>query len=198
MKQGFGVMIAIAIGTVLPQIAFAQGPSVPAAAALGFNVPKPLHFQVGAYFPTDSTLKDNISKNFVKLGASYDIWQSPALLPVVIGGFVDVVLPKERNIEDATNSFSMVGFGPQVTLYSQPTILPLKLFGGLGAGPFLVRAKSLGQSSSKSVLGAKIFVGAELASSLYATVDYTDIKKVSVDGLDYTPSGYGVSLGLRF
>lgn len=198
MKQSGFSLLAICLLAGMPLAAHAQNPASTAASTLGFGIKKPFQLQVGTYIPTDSTLKNSISKNFIRVGASYDIWKSPVLVPVVIGAFVDGVLPKDKDLRQGSNSFSMIGYGPQVKIYNKPPLIPVRFFGGLAVGPYMVRAKALGQSKSKTVPGGKISLGAEFMDTFVATVDYTHTNKVSVDGVEYKPDGYGVALGLRF
>ena len=191
---------AIALVSIAPTIAHAQNPVSTAAGLVGLKVKKPIRLQLGGYFPTDSSLKNGVSKEFTRYGASYDVFKSPVLVPFILSGYVDGILSKEKKFgsPEKKNAFSMVGVGVQVRQYFNAPLLPISFYTGLAAGPYFVHAKFADESFSKTVFGGKVFAGVELAQTFYGVVDYTYLSKVSVGKGDYKPSGFGASLGVRF
>ncbi|MDX1932799.1 MAG: hypothetical protein SFU56_09360 [Capsulimonadales bacterium] len=184
--------------TVVGGAAQAQNPVGTAASAIGLGVKKPIRLSIGGYFPTDSSLRNGVSKNFVRYGLSYDIWKNPVLIPVVVGAYVDGVFPKDKDTGSSENSFRFIGVGIQAKKFINAPLLPASFFYGLGVGPYFTRAETAGRSENRSVFGGKVFIGAELAGTVFGTLDYTYLGKVSTDGGDYKPSGFGASIGVRF
>jgi hypothetical protein len=172
------------------------------------KVAKPFSVKIGGIFFSDGDVKDAIGNSTITLGVGYDFLKTKAENPVVLQGYLDFLLPKERTDsfdtgegtlerESKLNHSIGVGVAARYQLVRATETTSVFPYAGLGLGIYNSKMTSSfdgdSDSSTKTGLGGKIFVGAELKQGFIGEIEYNFIPG---DGGNL--NGFGARIGYRF
>jgi hypothetical protein len=196
-----GLSVGISVG--LATGANAQTPSTTT------KVSKPFSVKLGSLVYTKSSTKDAIGDNPVFFGVGYDFLKTASDHPVIVQGFFDFYLPKERtvttgSISTKTKLESMFGVGVTARYQLIKTTETSRSFPyvGLGLGFYSSKVKQTieepefldSSSKTKGGLGGKIFVGGNLRDGYIGEVEYNWLPSNGPVNL----SGLAVRVGYKF
>lgn len=201
VKRMVAALAVAGLGGVLANSAHAQTPTN--------RVQKPFRIQLGAYFPTDSNVKDAVGSTMFQYGLSYDFAKTQATNPVTFNAYIDGALRTGDETIGGQNfdtEFTLTGFGVGLRSYFTPATAGTRLYGGAGIGAYSARVKAsrtennvtVSASESSTKFGGKLLVGGEINQGFLAELSYTFVDKVSLGGENYNPSGVGLTIGYRF
>ncbi len=185
-----GALLGVAAGTS----AQAQTPDT--------SVVKPISIKIGAFFPTDSNLKNGTHNTWFKVGADYAFGKTTSTNPLLTSIYADYAGSSSggnhANLYDvgvagryyfttSATGAGAAGSGTSVNPYA-----------GAGIGAYFENAQASGDSSkTTATLGGKIFLGAELNTGPFIEASY-DIVPQKLSRYDLRYSGFDVSVGYRF
>ena len=157
------------------------------------QIDRPWRIQVGAFFPSDAALRSFAGTTHFAIGGSYDTKQSNLMDNTLYQGFYG-----DATFGNKSGGHSSVyGGGYQVRLGfggpGKPLNTTVYPYIGGGLGIYGIDDNILGTSTSFR-LGGKLFAGVESTSGIYLQGAYSLVGSAH----HYQPSGFTVTLGLRF
>lgn len=183
MKTMAAGCLGLALGGLAGGGAQAQAPEAA-------PVTKPITIKLGAFFPSDSALKDVIGKTWFNAGADYafsKVGDQQNLMPLA---YVDYAGKSGNGL-----TVSYVGVGPGVRYYLSPpgagTVTP---YVGAGLGAYFLRASGGGDSANKTKFGFKLNAGVEFQQMYLVEASYTNAGSESGTRFD----GFNLQVGVRF
>lgn len=172
------------------------------------KVAKPFSVKIGGIFFSDGDVKDAIGNSTISLGVGYDFLKTKAENPLIAQAYLDFLLPKERTfrVSDGEGSFEAksklnhsigVGVAARYQLVRATETTSVFPYAGLGLGVYNSKVSSSfdggSDSSTKTGIGGKLFVGAELKQGFIGEIEYNFIPG---DGGNL--NGFGARIGYRF
>lgn len=174
---------ALALGSLLGTGAAAQTDTIPAAE-------KPLTLKLGAFLPTNGTVKKAVGNTWFSAGAEYafsPLAEEPGLTPLV---YVDYAGASKHGL-----AVNYIGIGPGARYYLTPPgagTTPIYIGGGIGG--YFLHASGDGSSLNKTKFGFKVDAGIEFQQQYLVEVNYTNAGSDSGTRFD----GVGLQVGARF
>lgn len=203
VKISFVALAIAGICAGLTGSAHAQAP------ATTTTVTKPFTVKLGGLFPKDGDAT-------LSVGLGYDFLKTKSDNPLLLQGYVDYFSSSSDDVNGPNgarikNKFEYgVGVGVAarymfIQATPKQTVAP---YGFLGLGVYSVKGKNevttpiqfdqsttvASRSKTKTGLGGKVGVGAELKSGVFGEVEYNFLPEVN----DIKASGLGVRVGYRF
>jgi hypothetical protein len=211
MNKVLSGILAVGVVASLAAGAHAQGST---AATTTTKVVKPISVKIGGLWFGNSDTKDAIGSSTISLGIGYDFMKTKAENPVVLQGYLDYFLSKDGtvNVANVTQETKMdyaygVGVAARYQLVKATDTASVFPYAGLGLGVYGSKFKSstttdngegglsvVDDSGTKTGLGGKIFIGAEMKQGFLGELEYNWMP----DNGPIKPSGFGLRVGYRF
>ncbi|MDX1932800.1 MAG: hypothetical protein SFU56_09365 [Capsulimonadales bacterium] len=196
-KFWLAALLVAGLGAGMATAANAQADSsVPTA-----KPEKPWRVKLGAFFPGDGDVKDEIGSTLFSYGVSYDFLKTNLANPIIVGAYLDGATGSKKR-DGVTLRLSYVGLGPTARYYFTPVTSATRVYGGVGLGVYFVNSKAstrvggatLSLSDDETKFGGKLLAGVESGQGLFGELDYTFISEIN----ERNPGGFNVAVGYRF
>lgn len=155
-------------------------------------VQKPLSIKLGAFFPTQSNGRDLEGSTAFSAGLDYAFVKTATASPTLPSIYFDYAGGSKHG-----GHLQTYGLGVAVRQYTNgaPMAGGTSPYVGAGIGAYIADVKNGGGSSStKTVLGGKVFAGLEFGGGEFVEASYNLIGS----NKGSNPSGAGLQLGYRF
>ena len=162
-----------------------------AASAQTARIQNPLRVQVGAQFPGDSSIRDNIADAGLYAGVSYDLYQTGTNARgqyIRAGLFLDGAFLSGSGIDNVT-----VAFGAQGRFYVANSS-NVAFYLGAGIGAYYFRSDFGLGTADDTKIGGKLFLGGEFSSRYFAELGVNFAGDFGGTRSDF----YTASVGVKF
>lgn len=181
-----GALLGVAAGTS----AQAQTSDAP--------VQRPISIKIGAFFPSNGTVKNATNSTWIKLGADYAFTKTTSTNPALTSVYFDYTGDSKHGANVNLYALGLAEryyFGPSGA-GAGTSVSP---YAGAGIGVDFTHASGGGQSKDNTQIGGKVFVGAELNSGPFIEAAYNILpQSIHSGGSSVRLDGFDVSLGYRF
>ncbi|MBV9850729.1 MAG: outer membrane beta-barrel protein [Armatimonadetes bacterium] len=188
-------MLGVLLGGVAGAGAQAQTPDT--------AVVKPTSIKIGAFFPSNGTVKSATHNTWFRAGIDYAFAKTTSTNPLLTSGYVDYAGSSGNG-----NNASLIGIGVAARDYFTTAATGANAVGsgtsvnpyaGAGIGVYIAHGSGSGSSVTSTQLGGKVFLGAELNTGPFIEVGYDIVpKSFSVAGSSIRADGFDASVGYRF
>jgi hypothetical protein len=174
------------------------------------KVDKPFSVKIGGLFFSNSDTKDALGNSTLSLGVGYDFLKTASENPLIVQGYIDYFLPKDGTVtlggisqETKLENMFGVGVSARYQLVRATDTASFFPYAGIGLGVYSSRVKQntsggeqtpTSTSDTKTGLGGKLFLGAELKQGFIGELEYNWIPSNG----PVKPSGFGARIGYRF
>jgi hypothetical protein len=206
------VKISIAALAVAGLCAGLTGRANAQAPATTTEVTKPFTVKLGALFLADKDAGDTA----LTLGIGYDFLKTKSTNPLILQGYLDYIAGTEKSTTVGNvTAKAQLEYGIGVGVAARYKLMQenagsagFSPYGFLGLGVYSVKVKgevrtgatgsipasTVSGSDTKTGLGGKLGLGAEMKSGIFGELEYNFLP--SLEG--YNPSGFGARIGYRF
>lgn len=162
--------------------------------------PRPVRLMVGGYFPAYQGARDALGQQFISFGASLDVAPRTPYSQFVYSAYFDY-FDVVKHTTAGRNEAVLRGGGVVTRYHFTPKPLGFDPYVGAGVGLYNVRLKQDYGSSvvkTKTSLGGKFLVGAELPSHVFGEIEYDFLPRPERNGSKNKLNGYQARIGYRF
>ena len=162
---------------------------------------KPVRLMVGGYFPAYRGARDALGQNFISFGASLDIAPKTRTTQFIYSAYFDYFDRVKYN-QNGRNEAVVGGGGILARYRLVPQPIGLDPYVGAGVGIYNARLKQNTSGNNvtktKTSLGGKFLVGAELPTHIFGEVEYDFVPRPERNGSRNKLNGYQARIGYRF
>ena len=164
--------------------------------------PKPVRLMVGGYFPAYTGARDALGQNFISFGASLDVAPKSRTSQFIYSAYFDYV-NRVKYTGAGRNEAVIRGGGVLTRYHFAPQPTNFDPYVGAGVGIYNTRLKQGNGNGgeivkTKTSLGGKFLVGAELPTHIFGEVEYDFVPRPERNGSKNKLNGYQARIGYRF